>query len=42
MEVMSLYLPKELKKQLQKEANDLGLKLVPYIRMILVARNKDK
>ena len=40
MELMSLYLPKDLKEELQKEADELGLKLVPYIRMLLATRDK--
>lgn len=31
----------ELKKQLEKEASDLGLKLGTYVRMILIKRGKE-
>jgi len=40
MEKICLGLEKELKKELTKEAKEKGLKLNPYIRMILYARGK--
>ena len=32
--------PKDLKQQLQEEADEKGLTLSAYIRMILIERNK--
>lgn len=38
---MYLNIDKELKKELQKEAEQKGLSLTSYIRMILLGRNKE-
>lgn len=37
---MYLNIDKELKKELQEEADEKGLSLTAYIRMILLERNK--
>lgn len=38
---MYLNIDKELKQQLQKEANEKGLSLTSYIRMLLMERKKN-